>query len=208
MKKFTSTVLTVIILIISVFSVNAFAQEQTRAEKWMQNFGNHELEIKATSYYAGQKTVSKLYIKGKNIAAISTLPLSKHYTAEIKAVIKDGYSYLYLTSFPFLHIKVKTDDNIFQSINPIELIYLKSYELQDGSTTYYVEEFTYKNSDALIKYYFVGDKLMRIESDGTDEYGDYSSSVIEILSDNVDDSKFRVPFFSINISPLIDYFYS
>lgn len=207
MKKFISAVLTAIILIISVFSVNVFAQEQTQVEKWIQDFENYELEIKATSYYAGQKTVSKLYIKDKNIAAISTLPISKSYTAEIKAIIKDGYSCLYLTSFPFLHIKVKTNDNIFQSIDPFEFIYSKSYEIQDGSTTYYIEEFTDKNSDTLIKYYFVGDNLMRVEADGTDEYGDYSPSVIEILSDKVNDNEFRIPFFSINIFPLIDIFF-
>lgn len=206
MKKFVSTVLTILILITSVFSLNAFAQEQTRAEQWMQNLENSELEMQFTSFNEGQKTVSKLYIKDGNIAAISTLPLLQNYDAEIKFIIKDGYVYMYLTSFPVFYLRFENEDNVFQSNEQTEMIQLKSYEIQEGSTTYYIEEFTETDSESLVKYYFIDDHLKKIETYETDEYSQSPSSVTEILSEEVDDSVFRVPFFSINIAPLFDDF--
>ena len=49
MKKFISIILTATFLIISSFSVNAFAQEQTRTEKWIQNYTDYEFEAKITN---------------------------------------------------------------------------------------------------------------------------------------------------------------
>ena len=206
MKKFVSTVLTILILITSVFSLNAFAQEQTRAEQWMQDFTNQEMEMRITTTLYGEETISELYFKDGKIASTFYIPFYENINAKTKVIINNGYIYIIFPDFPFVHFKTEITEDMLIFPEASELTYIKSYEEQNGSITYYIEEFT-TEQNMICKYYFIGDNLIRIEAEGTDEYGEHSSSVIEILSDEVEDSIFRIPFFSINISPFIESFY-
>lgn len=206
MKKLISVFLTAIILIMSVFCVGAFAQEQTKSEKWMQNFFEQEAKIRVTTEVYGEETVSDMYFKDGKIASVFYMPLSRNIDIKIKVIINNGYFYILFPDFPLFHLKDEITEDMLIIPEADELTYLKSYEKQDGTITYYVEEFT-NEQNMICKYYFIGENLIRIEAGGTDEYGEHSSSIVEILSDKVDDSVFRVPFFSINIAPLFDDLY-
>ncbi len=207
MKKITSVFLTVIILVMSVFCVNTFAQEQTCAEKWMQDFTDREMKMRVTTEVYGEETVSEMYFKDGKIASIFYIPFYKNINAKTKVIINNGYFYILFPDFPFFHLKEEITEDMLIISETDELTYVKNYEEQNGLITYYVEEFT-NEQNMVCKFYFIGENLIRIEAGGTDEYGEYSSSIVEILSDKVDDSEFRIPFFSINISPFIDYFLS
>lgn len=210
MKKFTSVFLTTIILVMSVFSVNAFAQEQTRTEKWIQNFTDYEFEARITNSINGEKSDAKMYVKDRNFAIICDFPLSYNITTKIKTVIKDGYFYVYSPYFPFVSLKNESIDDMLIISEAGELIYIQSYEEQIGSDTYYVEEFT-NEYNAITKSYFLGDDLVKTESKAIDEYGNYESSVMEIVSHEVKNSVFFVPLFSIDFSKvnnnLLSYIY-
>lgn len=206
MRKILSVFLTAVVLVMSVFCVNAFAQEQTRMEKWTQNVDDYEFEAKITNKINDEKNVAKMYVKGKKIALISNLPLTDNMNTKIKFIIKDGYVYILFPDFPFFHFKIEGNEDMFQIPEIGELIYVKSYEKQNGSVTYYVEEFEDENNN-ICKYYFFGDALVKIEAESIDEYNNHMSSIMEIVSYEVNDSVFRVPFFSINIAPFLNIIY-
>ncbi|MBR5562523.1 MAG: hypothetical protein IKW12_05155 [Clostridia bacterium] len=199
MKKFISIILTATFLIISSFSVNAFAQEQTRTEKWIQNYTDYEFEAKITNNINDEKSGAKMYVKDGNFAIICDFPLSYNITTKIKIVIKDGYFYVYSPYFPFISLKIESPDDMLILSEAEKLTYIQSYEEQIGSDTYYVEEFT-NEFNAITKSYFLGNDLVKTESELTDEYGNYESSVMEIVSHKVRNSVFFVPLFSIELS--------
>ncbi|MBQ2973030.1 MAG: hypothetical protein IJE19_01620 [Clostridia bacterium] len=200
MKKLTCITLAATIFIMSVFSVSAFAQEQTRTEKWIQNVDDYEIEAKITNSINGEKSDAKMYVKNGDFAIICDFPLSSYITTKIKVIIKDGYFYMFSPYFPFVSLKVELTDDMLIIPETEELIYIQSYEEQIDSITYYVEEFT-NEYNAITKSYFLGDNLVKTESELTDEYGNYESSVIEIVSHKVKNSVFFVPLFSIEPSP-------
>lgn len=206
MKKILSVFLTAVILVMSVFCVNAFAQEQTRTEKWAQNVNNYDFETKITNKINGEKTVARMYIKDGKIAFTTNFPLSDTINTKIKIIIKDGYVYIFFSDFPFFHLKTEVTNEMFDTPQIGELIFVKSYEEQNGSVTYYVEEFEDENNN-ICRYYFSGDTLVKIEAESIDEYNNNISSIMEIVSYEVNDSVFRVPFFSINIAPFLNIIY-
>ncbi len=207
MKKIFSIFLMSVILFVSVFCVNAFAQEQTRTEKWTQNVSDYEFKMRVTTETNNNKETSEMYYKEGKLAATIDIPYSDNINIKLKVIIKDSYVYMLFSDFPVFHFKFKADEDMFPSSEIGELEFVKSYEEQNGSVTYYVEEFSDENN-TVCKYYFSGDYLVKIKTTGIDEYGDSLSSTLEFLTYEVNDSVFRIPFFSINISPIIDYFYS
>lgn len=206
MKKITSAFLTAVILIMSVFCVNAFAQEQTRMEIWSQNANDYEFKMRVTEEAYGDKRSSVIYYKEGKLAATLDIPLSDNLNIKLKVVIKDSYVYLFFSDFPLFNLKFKANEDMFQYYEIAELAFVKSYEEQNGSVTYYIEEFSDENN-TVSKCYFSGDYLVKIKTTGIDEYGDYLSNTIEFLSYDVNDSVFHTPFFSINITPFINILY-
>lgn len=212
MKRIISIFLIAIILIISVFSVNAFASEQTKAEKWAENWTEDiknqkvECEMSWDTISYGEKYNSHVYIKGENLSFITDLPITETFSIKVNIIINDGYCYMYLTSFPFFHIKVQQDFWSYDEIFPFEeVVLVDAKEVTENQTTYYVEEYAADNG-MLIKWYFIGDKLIKIQFEYTDEYGDYTYNCFEIISDEVDDSVFQVPWYSIDISSYLALF--
>ncbi|MBE6771994.1 MAG: hypothetical protein E7547_07625 [Ruminococcaceae bacterium] len=206
MKKITSIILTSIILITSLFSVNAFASEQTKAEKWTEDLKNQKLEFEVSSYTISSdgKYDLHFFIKDKNVSFISELALTETITTKVKIIIVDDYLYMYLPSFPFFHLKFQDDFWSYVEIAPDDkLTFISSQEITEGQTTYYIETYT-DDTNAKIEIYFVGDELIKCQSEYIDEYGDYTYIYHEIVSNEVDDSVFKVPWYSIDILPLLN----
>lgn len=213
MKKIMSIVLTAVILIMSVLSVSAFAQEQTKAEKWIQNnkTQNPELEIVCnSSENEGVSSVAEFYMKEGKFACIQAFPITEHVNLNVKVLVIDGTVYMLLPSFPYIHLKIENlqvDLPSFDEIFPYEnMIYVKSGEITEGQITYYTEEYVYENGEKII-YYFNGEELIKTETYYDDGYDCSLYLCNEIISREVDDSVFEIPWYSINISPFIDFMF-
>lgn len=210
MKKITSIVLTAVILIMSVFSVSAFAQEQTKAEKWIQNNQGQNLEYEFLLYseIGNSQSTNHAYVKGDKISIIADIPLTETETFKLKVVVSDGYLYMLLPSFPFFHLKYRADDVIGSSLDDItsieDMTLVNSYEITEGQITYYIEEYA-DDKGTTGKFYFIGDELFKTETSGVDENGLSVYTSLEIISREVDDSVFEIPWYSVNISPFFDF---
>ena len=111
---------------------------------------------------------------------------------------------------PFFHIKSEVSDTVDGLLGNIisghsEIKSIKTYTVTGEIHEYYVEEYTYVD-DSVEKYYFVGDELYRTEI--IVPYEDGSTDVIrtQIYSDRVDYEVFNIPWYSINIYPLLQLF--
>lgn len=205
MKKIISAALVAVILVISVFSVSAFAQEQTKAEKW-DDKDLMQFEAFIRSETDGEIVNAHMYIKDKKISFISEFPLTDNKDVTMKVIISDGHFYLIFPSFPFFYLKYEITDELLPYIGKIsatdETTLVNCTEITDGDTIYYVEEYVYNNGTSS-KFYFVGDELYKLESKAFDEYGVSLKSEIQIVTCEVDDSMFEIPWYSINLTPLL-----
>lgn len=199
MKKFLS-VFFAIVLIFSAFSLNAFAAETTRIEEWgKEHFPPYELGAKVT---INDETIQTFYIKDKMIAG--NVPVSENINIDI--IMKEDCTYLYFKAFPYFHLKfedVPEDYLNFDSIDLPEASFDGSGTVILNSEEYYVEQFIAEDG-TIVRYFFDGNDLKYIEAeDYVDGY--YNHTIIEILTTEVDDEVFELPFFSINLAPLIDF---
>lgn len=200
MKKFASVFLTAIILIMSALSVNAFAQEN--------HFPLSEMEAVITYSVNGEEeTVAKLYLKGEKLAFISDLPLTETISIKIKLIVDDGKSYLLFPNFPFVYLELEDVEYDLNDITNAEgMTLVKSGEITQGNTTYYVEEYS-ADDGSTYKIYFIGDEFVKTEVSYTDEYGNLTRGTTEIVSYEVDDSVFRILWFSADLTPILSFFF-
>lgn len=206
MKKFASVFLTVVILIISLFSVNAFASEQTRTEKWIEKnkIQSPEYEIISHVEIDNSKSVAHAYVKEDKISIIADMPLSETKSFKMKVIVSEGYIYMLLPAIPFFYLKYEATEDMLPSLytDPLEnAVLTDSSEKIHGETVVYIEEYI-DNEGLTTKYYFVGDELFKTETSGVDENGASVYSSFEILSKEVDGSVFEIPWYSIDLTPL------
>lgn len=199
MKKLLS-IFFAIVFVFSAFSLNAFAAETTRIEEWSkEHFPPYELGAKVT---INDETIQTFYVKDKMIAGYA--PVSENFNMNF--IVKNNCIYLYFKAFPFFHLKIENipEDYLnFDSIDLPEASFEGSGTVILNSEEYYVEQFIAEDG-AIIGYYFIGDELKYIETD-TIEDG-YSTHIkVEILTTEVNDEIFELPFFSINLAPLINF---
>lgn len=113
----------------------------------------------------------------------------------------DGdYYYIYPTVFPLFHIKLSTDEYGYPIFNTAEETFIESYEEKIGNTTYYVEKYEFEES--VIKYYYSDNEFKFAET--TDEYDSYTTTLI---STEVDDRILRMPFYSIDLTFILELIY-
>lgn len=198
MKKFLSIILTAV-FILSVFSFNSFAAETTKTEQWINNNINPvEVGMNVTINDENNTTI---YIKDKMIAG--TVPLFENLKVNI--IAKDNCLYLYLKYLPFFHIKFEnvTDEVLgLDTVKPYNLTFVESYDVTISSQKYFVEQFITKEEET-IKYYFLEDELKFIVAD-TYQNGYPEQVRIEILTTDVDEKVFELPFFSIDVTRFLE----
>ncbi len=206
MKKTISVILSVLIAI-SVFSIGAFAveAEPTRFEKWMSNQeSDNELAVKmnvrAGGYLMGFIKCNA-YFKGDNFAMIIDFD-----GREIKMVSKDDDLLIFLTKFPFMHYKMKAED-VFGPENTdfSDFSFDREYELVLEERAFLVEEYTFESDGEKYQMsaYFEGDELKKITVG--QNIADMDVEIeFEILSNEVDDEMFKMPFISIDVTFLVD----
>ena len=205
MKKKLISLFLSAVLILSAFSVTAFSQETTKTEQWFAKNSN-EFQMLATLYDSDYvKTDSfDIYFKDNKIS-IKNVTLFGDFKVDF---IYNGDEAVFCPSgFPFIRFSVddlmSDFDGALESVDIWEnTVFVKSYEQKINSTVYYIEEFIYEDpeiddSEVVHKYCFSGDELKLIITESEDRI--YHT---EIVSTDVSDSVFKLPIFSINLTPI------
>ncbi|MBQ2903636.1 MAG: hypothetical protein IJE48_04490 [Clostridia bacterium] len=208
MKKIISVILSAVILVMSAFSVNAFAQEQTRVEKWYENLTDiTEYELIMKTKIGNMEADARCYCENGDIAIVTDMPLSDEKDIRIKAIAKDGYFYLTFPSLPFLYLKYDLEEtpisDVFsETVSYEDLTLINAGETNEYGTTYYLEEYSV-DENVSVKYYFEGENLCFSVASEVDEEGNEFEYISKFVSFEVDDSVFEIPWYSINITPIV-----
>lgn len=196
MKKLLSVILSAI-LILSAFSVTAFAADEPKAEEAIKNF-DFEKGVQFEFRIDGIPATT-LYVKGDKIA--SEMNVEGH---NLKLILKGDSLYMYFTSFPFIYFKHKDADmpELEEALGTLHFNaqFIEAFEAEYSSETYYVEKYM-TDDGGFLEYYFLDDELKIIRStDGETT----SSTEIKIVSTELDDDVFELPFFSFDITPIFE----
>ncbi len=213
MKKFLSVILTVIILAMSVFSLNAFAAEAPKTEALLDRLDT-ATEFSVT-LRAGQTNLfgflpatitNTIAVKGNNIAY-------EYSAGVIKAriVTADDGIYGFMPTLPFFYVKM--DVNPIKNTDIWALIkggadltqlltqYVGSSEETVDGTKYYVEEYNDREF-VTSKFYYVGDELkMLVVTDSST--GSVQNTYFDEITFKVADSVFEIPSSAFNLTPIL-----
>ena len=210
MKKTLSIIMSVI-LIISVFSLNAFAAT-TKTETLVDKI-NTEKEVAVTL------TAGDIPLFGANSDATDTIYIKVDKAAydynagfiNIRVVLDDDEIIAFLPVFPYVHVKL--DSKAIGSVDIWGIIdeatnitfgvlnYVGSYEEEFEGKTYYVEEFN-DRAQVTSKFYYDGDdlKILNVTDKKTNSV---QNTYFEDISFEVDDSIFKLPLISFDMTPVL-----
>ncbi len=210
MKKTLSIIMSVI-LIISVFSLNAFAAT-TKTETLVDKI-NTEKEVAVTL------TAGDIPLFGANSDATDTIYIKDDKAAydynagfiNIRVVLDDDEIIAFLPVFPYVHVKL--DSKAIGSVDIWGIIdeatnitfgvlnYVGSYEEEFEGKTYYVEEFN-DRAQVTSKFYYDGDdlKILNVTDKKTNSV---QNTYFEDISFEVDDSIFELPLISFDMTPVL-----
>ena len=212
MKKTVSVILSVAILVVSLFSINAFAAETTKTEALLDKINSsREVSVtlrtgKGNEYGVDHGVSTTIYAEDNELA----FDLTNKYVT-MRAVVAKGNIIGFLPSFPYIYLKTLspfiTSDGMWGAISRLSnltmdfLYFVDSYSETVDGTEYYVEEFNDRD-DVTNKFYYIGDdlKMLRVENvkKKTVQYTYFDS-----ISFDVDDSVFATPVFAIDLTPLV-----
>lgn len=192
MKKFLSLIIA-FILSVGAFSICAYADgpqlpdfSETGGEFYITDPDNGTLH---------------LYIKnGKILLEGYAIPLFDEIKIKTNALIDGEYGYIYLTFFPLFHIKAPVGEMEYIDPNDFKQAYVKSYNEKIGNTTYYVDEYVIDN--ILTKNYFLNNEFKFCKS-----INDGYETTLTLESTDVDDKKFELPFYSIDITFIFNWIF-
>ncbi len=209
MKKTLSIIMSVI-LIISVFSLNAFAATKTEVLLDKLNT-DEELAVTFTAgdiplFGANSNATDTIYIKGDKAAY--------DYNAgfiNARVVLDDDEIIAFLPAFPYIHVKL--DSKALGSVDIWGLIedatkitlgvlnYVGSYEEELDGKKYYVEEYN-DRAQVTSKFYYEGDslKLLKVTDKKTNSV---QNTYFEDISFEVDDNIFEPPLISFDMTPIL-----
>ncbi len=212
MKKKLSIALILSILIVTLFSVNAFAYD-TKTEALLDKLTTSDeiaVTIPAGDTFLGSSS-DTFYIKGNTVAF-------EYHTGflTVKAVLKDGVAYAYFPSLPFFYAKIENMglDNIdvltilgnaSQLTQAVTAFEKSSFEEAVDGKTYYVEQFTDRATTTL-KFYYDGDDL-KILSVHDETSNSTQNTYFEKISFSVSDKDVAVPR-GLDVTPIFNYLFS
>lgn len=212
MKKIISVSIAAILLVMSVFSVNAFAADTTKTEALLDKL-NTSKEV-AVSLKAGDiplfgsnsNASDTVYIKGDKAAY--------EYNAgflSVRVVLDGDEIIAYLPILPFIHVKLESSAlgsvdiwGLIEDATKITmgvLAYVDTYEEELGGVKYTVEEFN-DRAQVTSKFYYQGDdlKLLNVVDKQTNSV---QNTYFESISFDVNDSVFELPAISFDLTPVL-----
>lgn len=210
MKKTISIIMSVI-LIVSVFSLNAFAAT-TKTEALLDKLNtSKEVAVTLTAgdialFGSASDATDTIYIKDDKVAY--------EYKAgfiNARLVIEDDEIIGFMPAFPYVHVKL--DSAAIGSIDVWGLIeeatnltlgvlnYVGSKEETVDGKTYYVEEFN-DRAQVTSQFFYDGDdlKILKVYDAQT---GSVQYTYFEDITFEVDDSIFELPLISFDLTPVL-----
>lgn len=211
MKKTLSIIIATVILVMSVFSVNAFAAN-TRTDTLINKI-NETKEI-AVTLEAGD-----IPLFGSNSNASDTIYIKDDKAAyeynagfiNVRVVLDDGEIIAFLPIFPYIHVKL--DSKALGSVDIWGLIeevsnitmgvlnYVGTYEEELGGIKYTVEEYN-DRAQVTSKFYYQNDelKILKVEDKQTHSV---QNTYFKDIKFEVDDSIFELPLISLDVTPVL-----
>ena len=211
MKKTLSVILATIILVMSVFSVSAFAAE-TKTDALLKKLKDSK-EV-AVSLQAGDIPLLGNKSDASDIIYIKGDKAAYEYKASfinIRVVLDDDEIIAFIPSFPYIHVKLET--KALGSINLEALIneatsltsgvlnYVDTYEEDLGGVKYTVEEYN-DRAQVTSKFYYKGDELRILKVEDKKTFS-VQNTYFENIEFEVDDSIFELPLISLDVTPLL-----
>lgn len=197
MKKIISVILSAVILVMSVFSVNAFAQETTDEQF------SKEFEVDA-SFSDGYENIDrlKLYYKDYKLAFIVKIPLMSFIDITMKFILKDDKVYILFPSFQLFYIELSKSQleipDLPETNITDEWTILSTEEKSENGKTYKFVKYLTEEGHTY-EVIFENDVLVKSVYKGYDEYGNYSETTGNFVSYEVSDSVFEIPWYSIKL---------
>lgn len=213
MKKIISISIAAILLVMSVFSVNAFAANKPKTDALLDTLET-ATEVSVTLRAGKTRLFGILPVTITNTVAVKGNNIAYEYSAgfiKARVVTADDGIYGYLPILPFFYIKldhnplkgadiwalVKDAANITQGF----IQYIKSYEETVNGTKYYVEEYNDREF-VTSKFYYSGDELkMLIVTDSST--GSVQNTYFDKITFDVDDGIFSVPSSAFDLTALL-----
>lgn len=212
MKKTISILIASIILIMSVFSVNAFAADTTKTEALLAKL-NDSQEV-AITLGAGDTPIFGKDSNSKDIIYIKDDKAAYEYNTgflAVRIVLDDDKIIAFFPAFPYIHVKLDTATigsvNIWELIEKATnitkgiLVYVGTYEETVDGKTYTVEEFN-DRAQVTSKFYYDGDQL-RILKVEDKQYKSVQYTYFDNIEFSVDDSIFELPLISFDVTPIL-----
>ncbi|MBR5562525.1 MAG: hypothetical protein IKW12_05165 [Clostridia bacterium] len=212
MKKTLSVLIASIILIMSVFSVNAFAASP-KTDALLDKLETAN-EVSVTLRAGETRLFGFLPATITNTFAVKGNNVCYEYGAgflKARIVATDSGVYGFLPTLPFFYVKMNTNPlkgaNVWSMVlSAADLTqaftrYLKSYEETVDGTKYYVEEYDDREF-VTSKFYYVGDELKMLEVTDSST-GSVQYTYFDDISFSVSDSMFEVPAAAIDLSPVL-----
>lgn len=212
MKKTLSILIASIILVMSFFSVNAFAASP-KTDALLDRLET-ATEVSVTLRSGETKLFGVLPATITNTFAVKGNNVCYEYSAgflKARIVATDSGVYGFMPTLPFFYVKMDTNPlggaNVWSMVlgaaNLTQAFtrYLRSYEETVDGTNYYVEEYDDREF-VTSKFYYVGDDLkMLIVTDSST--GSVQYTYFDDISFSVSDSMFDVPSTAIDLSPIL-----
>lgn len=213
MKKFLSAILVAVIMLGSVFSVNAFAADTPKADALLDKIET-ATELSVTLRSGQTMLFGFMPATITNTIAVKGNTLAYEYSAgfiKVKVIVSDDGIYAYSPTLPFFFVKleenplkgtdvwtlVKEGANLTQAF----IQYIDSYEETVDGKKYYVEEYNDREF-VTTKFYFEGETLKFLKVTNSQTLS-VQYTYFEDISFDVDDSFFKVPAAAFDLSPLL-----
>lgn len=217
MKKTISILIASIMLVMSVFSVNAFAADTPKTDALLDKLET-ATEVSVTIRSGETMLFGILPATITNTVAVKGNNVCYEYSAgflKARVVANDEGIFGYMPTLPFFYVKMDTNPlkganvwaMVLEAANLTQAFtrYLKSYEETVDGTTYYVEEYDDREF-VTSKFYYVGDELkMLIVNDSST--GSVQYTYFDDISFKVDNSMFTAPAMAFDLSPLLKSFF-
>lgn len=213
MKKTISIFIASTILILSVFSVNAFAA--TPKTDALLDKLETATEVSVTIRSGETLLFGAIPATITNTVAVKGNNVCYEYSAgflKARIVTADDGLYGFSPTLPYFYVKMG-NNNPFEGADVWSLVldaanitqgfiqYIKSYEETVDGKTYYVEEYNDREF-VTSKFYYIGDELVWLNVTDSST-GSVQNTYFEDISFDVDDSVFSVPKGAFDLSPIL-----
>lgn len=213
MKRFLSVILAAVLMMTSVFCINAFAAETPKADALLDRLETED-EVLVTINSGSTMLFGVLPSDIKNTVAVKGNSIAYEYTAgflKVRIIASPEGIYAFVPTLPFFFVKLDRNPlenaDIWQMVKDAANLtqgfmqYLESYNETVDGKEYYVEEYDDREF-VTTKFYFDGDELKMLKVEDSSTHSIQYTYFDEIAFD-VDDSFFKVPSTAFDLSPIL-----